>query len=149
MVTHNPKSECRYTQSANRIRQDKLQMSTVMRSNDLGPGWAHDIPVFTGVQQTLARLLDVPVGVYVHKVFSLHIYSKDVEDLLSMEVVADGDRYMPEGIGLPGDDILATRIRANDLVYNKLQPPHDVTESEMFYRDTIFRRLDAIEEESE
>jgi thymidylate synthase len=59
------------------IRSGKLNMATVMRSNDAYLGLSHDVFAFTMIQEILARILKVDLGVYSHFVGSLHIYTKD------------------------------------------------------------------------
>jgi len=51
-------------------------MATVMRSNDAYLGLSHDVFAFTMIQEILARILSVEVGVYTHFVGSLHLYTK-------------------------------------------------------------------------
>jgi thymidylate synthase len=58
------------------IRQEKLDLLTNMRSNDVMWGMAHDIFCFTMLQEIMARTLAIDVGTYKHAVGSLHLYSK-------------------------------------------------------------------------
>lgn len=62
------------------IRNGKLNMLTVMRSNDLHKGTIYDIPNFIIFQHVLAGWLEVEVGKYTHVAASLHIYESDVEN---------------------------------------------------------------------
>ncbi len=64
------------------IRENKLNMLVVMRSNDLSKGTPYDIFNFTMLQEIMAGLLseklgNIEVGKYVHVVDSLHIYESD------------------------------------------------------------------------
>jgi thymidylate synthase len=61
------------------LRRKKLEMFTMMRSNDAFKGLPHDLFAFTMLQEILARSLDADVGVYKHAVGSLHLYETDVE----------------------------------------------------------------------
>ncbi|MNM94152.1 Thymidylate synthase [compost metagenome] len=56
------------------IRENKLNMMVVMRSNDLWFGYPYDVFNFTVLQEMMAGLLDVEVGKYTHVVDSLHLY---------------------------------------------------------------------------
>lgn len=56
------------------IRNDKLNMFVVMRSNDLWFGYPYDVYNFTVLQEIMAGLLGVEVGKYTHIVDSLHLY---------------------------------------------------------------------------
>jgi thymidylate synthase len=58
------------------IRAGRLNMATVMRSNDAYLGLSHDVFAFTMIQEILARILKVDLGVYTHFAGSLHIYTK-------------------------------------------------------------------------
>lgn len=59
-----------------RIRNNKLNMSVYMRSNDVWLGAAYDFFQFTRVQLALCSVLGVQPGTYAHHVGSLHIYEQ-------------------------------------------------------------------------
>ena len=59
-----------------RIRDNKLNMSVYMRSNDVWLGAAYDFFQFTRVQIAMASVLGVAPGSYAHHVGSLHIYEQ-------------------------------------------------------------------------
>lgn len=81
------------------IRDGKLNMWTVMRSNDLHKGTLYDIPNFMLFQNILAGWLNVEVGKYTHSAASFHIYESDVENFIEIynakkdTVVYDGKDY--------------------------------------------------------
>jgi thymidylate synthase len=62
-----------------RIRNNKLNMSVYMRSNDVWLGAAYDFFQFTRVQLAMASVLGVEPGTYAHHVGSLHIYEQHYE----------------------------------------------------------------------
>lgn len=62
-----------------RIRDNKLNMTVFMRSNDVWLGAAYDFFQFTRVQLAMANILGVEPGKYVHHVGSLHIYEQHYE----------------------------------------------------------------------
>lgn len=62
-----------------RIRDNKLNMSTYMRSNDVWLGAAYDFFQFTQLQVSLASVLQIDAGTYTHHVGSLHIYEQHYE----------------------------------------------------------------------
>lgn len=62
-----------------RVRDNKLNMSVYMRSNDVWLGAAYDFFQFTRVQIAMASVLDIQPGVYSHHVGSLHIYEEHYE----------------------------------------------------------------------
>lgn len=61
------------------IRENKLNMTVFMRSNDIWFGTPYDIFNFTMLQEIMAGMLNVEVGVYNHIVDSLHIYETHFE----------------------------------------------------------------------
>lgn len=60
------------------LRDDQLHMITTMRSNDVWLGFPYDVFQFTQLQCTLANVMSVYPGTYVHNVGSMHIYAGDV-----------------------------------------------------------------------
>lgn len=69
------------------IRNGKLNMHVVMRSNDLHKGFVYDAHNFMIIQNILAGWLDVEVGKYTHTASSLHIYESDINNMF--EVLED------------------------------------------------------------
>lgn len=59
------------------IRDNKLYMTTYMRSNDLWLGFPYDVFQFTCMQIRMAMELDVGIGTYTHIDGSLHMYKRD------------------------------------------------------------------------
>lgn len=64
------------------IRDNKLYMTTYMRSNDLWMGFPNDVFQFTAIQIYLAMRLGVGLGTYTHIAGSLHLYQRDYETSL-------------------------------------------------------------------
>ncbi|MDE0122496.1 MAG: thymidylate synthase [bacterium] len=58
-------------------RDDKLDLITNMRSNDVFLGLPHDVFAFTMFQEIIARSLSIELGTYKHVVGSLHLYDAD------------------------------------------------------------------------
>lgn len=63
------------------IRDNKLNMNVVMRSNDLHKGFIYDAHNFMIIQNILAGWLGVEVGKYEHVALSLHIYEQDIQNM--------------------------------------------------------------------
>jgi thymidylate synthase len=61
------------------LREGKLDMFTMMRSNDAFMGLPHDIFVFTMLLELIASELDCEIGTYHHYVVSLHLYEDSIE----------------------------------------------------------------------
>lgn len=71
------------------IRDDKLHLSVIMRSNDLMRGLVYDLPWFVSLQdRMIADLKEVypnlEKGHYTHTAHSMHIYERDEETILKM-----------------------------------------------------------------
>lgn len=62
------------------IRDNKLYMTTYMRSNDLWMGFPYDVFQFTNMQVLMAMELGVEVGTYTHIAGSLHLYARNVKE---------------------------------------------------------------------
>jgi len=57
------------------ILHDKLDMSVLMRSNDLWYGFCNDQYQFSNLQLYVAYQLDLPIGIYYHYAHNLHLYN--------------------------------------------------------------------------
>ncbi|NVM33961.1 MAG: hypothetical protein HWN81_00095 [Candidatus Lokiarchaeota archaeon] len=71
------------------IRDNKLNLSIVMRSNDLTLGLTYDLPWFISLMYKMIDELkdaypDLEVGHYTHTAHSMHIYERDEEKVLKM-----------------------------------------------------------------
>lgn len=58
------------------ITYGKLNMSVLMRSNDLVYGFCNDQYCFSKLQEMIANKMNLPIGWYYHHVNDLHIYEK-------------------------------------------------------------------------
>jgi hypothetical protein len=83
------------------IRDETLTLTTHMRSQDAWWGWAYDVVQFTQLQWTIANVLGVRVGPYVHVLDSLHVYARNTEDIYKFLRYDNDrtDREMLTGIG--------------------------------------------------
>lgn len=60
-----------------KVRNNKLEWTQIMRSNDLFRGFPHNVVQFTSLQEVFAGWLGVEVGAYHHYSDSLHLYESD------------------------------------------------------------------------
>lgn len=60
-----------------KVRQEKLEWSQIMRSNDILLGMPYNFVQFTSLQEILAGWLGLEVGSYIHYSDSLHLYCRD------------------------------------------------------------------------
>ncbi|MDL5514604.1 thymidylate synthase [Arenibacter sp. M-2] len=58
------------------VRNDKLNLSTYMRSNDAYLGLPHDLFCFTMLQEIVSFRTNLPLGKYTHYATSMHVYEK-------------------------------------------------------------------------
>jgi thymidylate synthase len=67
------------------VRNEKLNLTVYMRSNDAYLGLPHDLFCFTMLQELVSLGTNFPLGVYTHCVTSMHVYEKHkgkIEDYL-------------------------------------------------------------------
>lgn len=64
------------------IRDEKLHLTVNMRSNDIWTGVPYDMFSFCAMQIKMAMELGVGVGTYTHHAGSLHLYERNVPNLL-------------------------------------------------------------------
>lgn len=64
------------------VRENKLYMTTYMRSNDLWMGFVYDVFQFTCMQILMSMELGLELGTYTHIAGSLHLYKRDYEKSL-------------------------------------------------------------------
>lgn len=62
------------------IRDNKLHLTTYMRSNDIWMGFPYDVFQFTCMQILMSMELGVEIGTYTHMVGSLHLYKRDLKE---------------------------------------------------------------------
>lgn len=102
------------------LRNDKLNLVTFMRSNDVWLGLPYDSFCFTTLQRMVAEKLGVEVGKYVHNVGSMHYYARNEQKILQvLDDENDKDNY-PEAENMPYYGNLSFRELgryASDFVY--------------------------------
>lgn len=64
------------------LRDDRLNLSVHMRSNDIWMGVPYDMFSFCFLQMKMAMELGVEIGEYTHYAGSLHLYARDYETAL-------------------------------------------------------------------
>ncbi len=65
-----------------KIRDDKLEWTQIIRSNDLFRGVPYNFVQFTSLQEVVAGWLGVKVGSYTQVADSLHVYQRDLKAVL-------------------------------------------------------------------
>lgn len=125
-----------------RIRDNKLNMSVYMRSNDVWLGAAYDFFQFTRVQIAMASVLGIKPGKYTHHVGSLHIYEQHYDMAENLKYT---DKYVniPNIVAVTWKEIQNFALMAltavdknNDEVYNII----DITET--WYTDAMRKAIE-------
>lgn len=114
------------------IRDDRLQLHTHMRSNDVWRGFAYDVFVFTQLQLAVASCLNLTPGSYFHHVTSLHMYATDVpayDAMIHPDAMKDYGRDTMRPLVHPGIGIERTQVIARALLCEPdAKMPSDVVE---------------------
>lgn len=76
------------------IRDNKLNMTVMMRSNDIFKGSTVDWVCFTWFWEMIAGELDIPTGTYTHFANSMHIYETDYSKMIN--ILKKPDDYIVE-----------------------------------------------------
>lgn len=66
------------------IRDGKLDMHTVMRSEDAWLGLPYDLEMFGALHKSLANALFTIPGTYTHSVYSFHVYNRNYDDIINI-----------------------------------------------------------------
>lgn len=131
-----------------RIRDNKLNMSVYMRSNDVWLGAAYDFFQFTRVQLAMASVLGIEPGTYNHHVGSLHIYEQHYEAAENLKYTERKDyKAIPEITGRTWDEVkssafLTLQATVNNDVYGRLE------DNERWYTDAMKTAITKNEEKA-
>jgi thymidylate synthase len=77
--TYGSDTPCTYAVNFTMLH-NKLNMSVVMRSNDLWFGFCNDQYCFSMLQKMIADALSMDVGTYYHFAQNFHLYIKQLKD---------------------------------------------------------------------
>ncbi len=61
------------------VRQGVLNLTYIQRSSDLKTHFENDVWMAHSLQRYIAAKVGIPVGIYTHMIFSLHMFRKDAE----------------------------------------------------------------------
>lgn len=104
-----------------KVRDERLEWTQVVRSNDLLRGIPYDFAQFMALQEILAGWLGLHIGTYVHLSDSLHVYQADLSKFRC--VPHDPEPLSQESLALPYDECLETFARLSALL-DILRDPH-------------------------
>ncbi len=93
-----------------KVRSGRLELTEVLRSNDVFRGLPYNLVQFTTIQEVLAGWVGVDVGVYGQVVDSLHVYEHELRDVVASEKIQNA----------PNTDNLARPKRVSDRAWGEL-----------------------------
>jgi thymidylate synthase len=131
------------------VHDNRLEMETVMRSNDVWWGTAHDVPMFTALQLTVASSLGLEPGTYRHHALSLHIYERDIEAAQELSLPSPACPAPPKrGGGVFSEGGIEQGMeRARKILAGEDIPMP--TPQESWYQDVLRPHLDKVERAKE
>lgn len=88
-----------------KLRDDRLHMTTFMRSNDVWLGLCYDGFQHSRVQIAMASVLGVELGDYRHFAGSLHMYERDFEQAGRLTMAQKKPDLMPAITGKSWDEV--------------------------------------------
>lgn len=124
------------------VREEKLNLTVTMRSNDVYKGLPHDVFSFTMLQEIMATMLKLPIGDYTHFAASLHLYDEQKEQaklLIDEGIIGTKAASMPQ---IPDTDktlwksIKAFR-RAEVAIRNGREPEPEAEPLHDYWQDLI------------
>lgn len=120
---------------------DRLNMRVQMRSNDAWMGLPYDMFQFGQLQLTLANIIGVTAGYYVHNAWSLHLYEENVAESYNvveapMAIVPQLRDRQPSGLGTAHDGPGSVQLQAISLAYAK-STEDLLNVSERWYYDAL------------
>jgi thymidylate synthase len=87
------------------IRDDRLVMEVVMRSNDVFLGLAYDAFQHSRVQIAVASVLGIEPGEYRHHAMSLHLYERDLDKVEELTMPSKLPTFYPALTGSTWDEV--------------------------------------------
>lgn len=124
-----------------RIRDNKLNMSVYMRSNDVWLGAAYDFFQFTRVQIAMAWVLGIAPGTYAHHVGSLHIYEQHYDAADKLHYAKEDYPEIPYFTGRTWNEVKSSAILpmhavVDPVAYNRL------LDNEKWYADAMRKAVE-------
>jgi len=125
------------------IRENRLHLLTSMRSNDAYLGLPHDIFFFTFLQEYVASLVGMALGLYQHNVGSLHLYKKDLKkaEAFISEGYQTTKAYMRKMPAITSPEILNAFLRAEESIRMGVGSDNQLTNIGSDYWDELITLL--------
>lgn len=110
-----------------KVRDNKLEWTQIMRSNDIFRGLPYNFVQFACIQEILAGWLDVDIGSYTHFCDSLHLYAYDSEFL---SIAEDIELTNTDSLKLKKDKF---EVVIDEMYHNmRIISDTSISESELF-----------------
>lgn len=102
------------------VRDNKLNLTVYMRSNDAYYGLPHDLFCFTMLQELVSVKVNIPLGIYTHNATSMHIYEEHNQQI---------EKYLEEGLHEPIEMPLLMDVSENmlDLVSKEFDLSEEIS----------------------
>lgn len=97
------------------LRDGKLHMTVVMRSNDVILGLGYDVFQHSRVQIAMASVLGAGLGDYIHHAVSLHLYESDLDKTDGLHAAASAPKFYPAITGSTWADVQNNAAMVLDL----------------------------------
>jgi thymidylate synthase len=124
-----------------RVRDNKLNMTVFMRSNDVWLGAAYDFFQFTRVQIAMASVLGIEPGKYVHHVGSMHIYEQHYGVAEELTYTTEPIPFVPAITGSTWSQVANLAGMAMDAVTNTQVAPM-LSDNERWYYEAMITAVD-------
>ena len=111
-----------------KVRDDKLEWTQVIRSNDLFRGVPYNFVQFTTLQEIMAGWLGIDCGSYTQLSDSLHVYYQDMDDVTASDCPPTRIRST-DCLALPLDDsaaVFGELERRINVIANKSKTASDI-----------------------
>lgn len=106
-----------------KIRDNRLEWTQILRSNDLFRGLPYNFVQFMAMQEILSGWIGVEPGCYCHLSDSLHVYASDQANLSLSE--SAGDIPTPMSFNLGYEDSMESLSRIADHIDDLLEQPQE------------------------
>lgn len=118
------------------VRDDRLELSVTMRSQDVWLGTPYDWFQFTQLQLTAANLLGIEPGVYRHTTVSTHLYGTNINDTARLLEPPSPGRLEWQPLGLDGVVVSDIYTTARQIALGAVDT-ENMSRNERWYLDQI------------
>lgn len=115
------------------VRNEKLNLTVHMRSNDAYLGLPHDLFCFTMLQEVVSCRTKIPLGYYTHYATSMHVYVEHINRI--KQYLEEGKQEPIEMPEMQNCDTKTLNLVSNEFDRNSSISKYD--ELDMYWRDYV------------